>query len=122
MLYGAKARRLSEVDKRKINAVEMDASRRSRRISREHVTNKRIREMMSVECTIMDNIEKRQLIWFGYVRRMAEKRLPKIVMDWIPPERKKRERPRRSWGENIRKAMNERNLIVKQCHDRKLWR
>lgn len=59
MLYGAEARRLSEVNKRKINAVKMDASRRSRRISREHVTNKRIREMMSVECTIMDNIEKK---------------------------------------------------------------
>lgn len=36
-------------------------------------------------------------------------------------ERRKRERPRKSWGDNITKAMRERNLTEEQCQNRDEW-
>lgn len=46
---------------------------------------------------------------------MAEYRLSKAVWKWISSRRKKRERYRRTWGDNIRKAMNERKLEEEQA-------
>jgi hypothetical protein len=48
---------------------------------------------------------------------MAEGRLHKIALKWIPP----RGRPKRNWMESIRKAMNERNLNEGQWEDKKQW-
>jgi hypothetical protein len=45
---------------------------------------------------------------------MAEGRLPKIALKWMPKQKRKRGRPKKSWMESIRKAMNERNLIEGQ--------
>jgi hypothetical protein len=37
-------------------------------------------------------IETKQLQWYGHVQRMEEGRLPKEVMKWRPPGRRKRGR------------------------------
>lgn len=90
LLYGAETWRLMEADKRKMTAVEMDALRRSCRVSRrDRIRNDRIREIMGTEQTIIDDIQKKQLIWFGYMKRMD--RLPKVAMEWIPQRGKKGE-------------------------------
>jgi hypothetical protein len=39
---------------------------------------------------ITDIIERKRLQWYGHVKRMQEERLPKLIMEWIPGERKKR--------------------------------
>ena len=52
---------------------------------------------------------------------MAEGRLPKIALMWIPEQKSARERPKKNWMEGIRKAMNERNLNEGQWEDRKQW-
>jgi IS5 family transposase len=44
---------------------------------------------------IIDIIEKKRLQWYGHVKRMQEKRLPKLIMEWIPGERRKRGLPRK---------------------------
>ena len=59
-------------------------------------------------------IEQNQLIWYGHVQRMAEGRLPKIALKWMPNQKTARERPKKNWMERIRKAMNERNLTEGQ--------
>jgi hypothetical protein len=41
---------------------------------------------------------------------MAEERLPGIALWWIPKQKRARGRPKKNWMEEIRKAMNERNL------------
>jgi len=53
---------------------------------------------------------------------MAEGRLPKIALKWIPKQKRARERPKKNLMEGIRKAMNERNLNEGQWEDRKQWR
>ena len=32
---------------------------------------------------------------------MPEERIPKLIMDWIPRERRKRGRPRKTWMEGV---------------------
>jgi len=64
--------------------------------------------------------EQNQLTWYGHVQRMAEGRLPKIALKWIPKQKRARGRPKKIWMEGTRKAMNERNL--NEGHeDRKQW-
>jgi hypothetical protein len=45
---------------------------------------------------IIDIIERKRLQWYGHVKRMQEERLQKLIMEWIPGERRKRERPRKT--------------------------
>jgi len=58
-------------DRRRINATEMDALRRSARISKlDRKTNEYIRGKMDAQDMLLDDITQKQLIWYGYVERM----------------------------------------------------
>ena len=50
---------------------------------------------------------------------MAEERLPKIALTWMPKQKRARGRPKKNWMEGIKKAMNERNLNEGQSEGRK---
>jgi hypothetical protein len=56
---------------------------------------------------LLDDIKTKQLPWYGHVQRMEEGRLPKEVMKWSPPGRRKRGRPKLAWAEVIRGLMGE---------------
>jgi hypothetical protein len=43
---------------------------------------------------VIDIKEKKRLQWYGQVKRMPEERILKLIMEWIPRERRKRGRPR----------------------------
>jgi len=65
----------------------MDALGRSSRISRkERIRNVTIRQQIGLEETIVKEIEQNQLTWHGHFQIMAEERLPKIALKWIPKE------------------------------------
>jgi hypothetical protein len=122
LFYGSETWRLIENNKRRVEAAEMDALRRSSRISKkERMKNVTIREQIGLEGTIIREIERNQLTWYGHVQRMAEGRLPKIALKWVPKQKRARGRPRKNWMEGIRKGMNERNLNEGQWEDRKQW-
>ncbi|KAF2881456.1 hypothetical protein ILUMI_24742 [Ignelater luminosus] len=89
----------------------MDAMRRLLRISRrDRMRNEMVRERVGIEGTITNDIERKQLIWYGHVQRMEEQKIPKQVLNWIPPVRRKKERPKKTWIEGIRKSMSKKNL------------
>ena len=52
---------------------------------------------------------------------MAEERLSKIALKWMPKRKRARGRPKKNRMECIKKAMNERNLKRGQWEDRKQW-
>jgi hypothetical protein len=52
---------------------------------------------------------------------MAEGRLPKITLKWMPKHKRARGRPEKNWMEGIKKAMNERNLNEGHLESRKQW-
>ena len=104
-MYGAEVWQIPNSEINKILATEMEVLRRSARKSRlERITNEHIKEMMEVkeDLDIIDIIERKRLQWYGHVKRMQEERLPKLIMEWIPEERRKRGRPRKTWMEGYR--------------------
>jgi len=58
------------------------------------------------------------LQWYGHVKRMPEVRIPELIMEWIPMERRKRGRPRKTWMEGVQAAMTTRNLEPDQWRNR----
>ena len=122
LLYGSETWRLTENNKRQVEATEMEALRRSSRISRKDtIRNVTIRQQIGLEETIIKEIEQNQLTWYGHVQRMAEGRLLKIALKWMPKQKRAQGRPKRHWMEEIKKAMFEGNLNEGQWEDRKQW-
>lgn len=80
----------------------MDFWRKSNRTSRlEHRRNDKIRQSKNVKGTIIETIDGKQLIWYVHLQRMPDHRWPKKFYEWVPAERRKRERPQRSWMEDV---------------------
>jgi len=73
-------------------AEEVSKKSRTARKKSEH-----IKGIMGVKWKpdIIDIIEKKRLQRYGYVKRMPEERIPKLIMEWIPRERRERGRPRK---------------------------
>ena len=70
---------------------------------------------------VMGIIEKKRLQWYGHVKRMPEERIPKLIMEWTPTERRKRERPSKTWIDGVQAAMATRNSEPDQCRNREEW-
>jgi hypothetical protein len=76
------------------------------------------------DCNIFNILEVKlnnQLTWHGHVQRMAEGRVPKIALKWMPKQKRARGRPKQNWMEGIKKPMNKRNINEGQWEDRKQW-
>jgi hypothetical protein len=126
LTHGAEVWQISnrEINK-KFLSTEMGVLRRSARKSRmERIRNEDIKEIMGVKGKpdIIDITEQKRLQRYGHVKRMAEERIPKLIMDWIPRERRKSGRPRKTWMEGVQAAMTTRNLGSEQCKNREKWR
>ena len=88
---------------------------------KDRIRNVTIRQQIGLEETIIKEIEQKQFTWYDHVQRMADGRLPRIALRWMPKQKRTRGRPKKNWMEGIRKAMNERNLHEGQWEDRKQW-
>jgi len=96
LLYGSETWRFTENNKRRVETTEMDALRRSSRISRkERIKNVTIRQEIGLEETIVKEAEQNQLTWYGHVQRLAEGRLPKIALKRMPKQKRARGRPKK---------------------------
>jgi len=49
-----------------------------------------MKEIMGVKgkSDTIDIIEQKRLQWYGHVKRISEERIPKLIMDWLPWERR----------------------------------
>ena len=109
LLYGTETWRLTENNKRRVEATEIDALRRSSRISRkERIRNVTIRQQIGLEETIVKETEQNQLTWYGHVQRMAEGRLHQNSIE-VNAETK----------ENTRKTEEKLDGRYKEGHERK---
>jgi hypothetical protein len=124
-MYGAEVWQISNREINKILSTEMDVLRRSARKSwMESAKNEDIKEIMGVKGKhdIIDIIEQKRLQWYGHVKRMPEERIPKLIVDWIPRERRKRGLPRKTWMEGVQAAMTTGNLGSEQWRNKEEWR
>ena len=95
----------------------MDVLRRSARKSRmERIKNEYLKEITGVKekPDNIDIIEQKRLQWYGHVKRMPEERIPKLIINWIPREKRKRGRSRKTWMEGVQAAMTTRSLEPEQ--------
>jgi hypothetical protein len=107
----------------KLNSTEMDFWRRSARISRkDKIRNNIIKQKINVTRSLLHDIKTKHLQWYGHVQRIEEGRLPKEVMKWRPPGRRKRGRPKLTRAEEIRGLIGEKGLIEENWNDRSNWR
>jgi hypothetical protein len=88
------------------------------------VKNENIEEIMGVKGKpdIIDIIQKKRLQWHGHVKKMSEERIRKLILERVSEERRKRERPRKTWMEGGQAAMTARNLEQNQWRNREEWR
>jgi hypothetical protein len=83
LTYGAETWNLYADDRRRISATDMDALRRSARISKLYrKSNEYISGKMGSQDTILDYISRKLLIWYEHVVRMDPMRLLKIMINW----------------------------------------
>ena len=106
----------------KLNSTEMEFWRRSSRISRKDKIRNNVIKKINVTSSLLEDTKTKQLKWNGHVQRMEEGRLPKKVMKWTPPGRRKRGRPKLTWAEEIRGVMEEKVLKEEDWNDRDNWR
>jgi hypothetical protein len=116
LMYGAKVWQIPTREINKILSKEVDVLRRSARKSRmEIIKNEHIKP------DIIDITEKKRLQWYGHDKSLPDDRIPKLIMEWIPEERRKRGRPRKTWMEGVQAAMTARNLEQDQWRHREEW-
>jgi hypothetical protein len=70
----------------------------------ERIKNEHIMEIMGVKGN-PDIIGKKRLQWYDHVKRMPEERIPKLIIEWIPEERRKRGRPRKTWLKGVHREI-----------------
>ena len=70
---------------------------------------------------IIDIIQKQRLQWYGHFKRMPDERIPKLIMELVPRERRKSGRPRKTWMEGVQAATTTRNLEPDQWRNREEW-
>ena len=68
---------------------------------------------------ILDEITRKQLIWYGHSERLDPTRLSNTMINCKPEGRKKRGRPRRTWKDGIHTAMSERYLRTGEWNNRR---
>jgi hypothetical protein len=123
LIYRAEIWNLYE-DRRRINATEMDTLtfwyRNARTSKLDRKPNKIIRGKMDAQ-DILDEITRKQLIWYGHVERIDPTCLPKIMIHWEPERRKKQGCPRKIWKEGMYTAMKERDLKIGEWNNRRQW-
>lgn len=121
--YGAEVWVINKNMQNKLLALEMDFWRRSAKISRlQHIRNEVVKQKMHVEQDIVEEIRRRQLLWYGHMKRMPEDRIPRKAFEWTPFQRKKKGRPRTEWKKEIDTGMEERGLEEGDWQDRARWR
>lgn len=106
----------------KVQAVEMDFWRRCLKVTRlDKIRNEVVRQRMDVGTSVNERIGARRLRWYGHVRRMSDESWPNRILDWVPPGRRRRGRPRNRWMEGVQEEMAGRGLQEEDWMDRSAW-
>jgi hypothetical protein len=77
---------------------------------------------MRVDGNIVEDIWKKQLIWYGHIKRMDEEHLPKQLLEWHAEGRRHRGSARTTWKEDIMMAVAERTLQEGEWFGRERWK
>ena len=86
--------------------VEIDFLKRSAKCSRLET----IRYKMNIRNSVSNYMSYKQLNWHSLVRRINEERLPQKVVEWLPPARIRKGRPRNLLMQEVTSGMREKGI------------
>ena len=81
-----------------------------------------IRERMNIENSVLDYIRYKQFNWYDHVQRIDQERLPRRILEWCPPGRRRKGRPRNLWMQEVTTGMRERGNGDLEWVDREGWK
>ena len=128
LLYGSEAWSLTTKTKSRLQAAEMRVLRLIKGVTRrDRLRNISIREDLKVT-PLLDEVENTKLRWYGHVKRMEERKMPKKYLEWTPPGKRSVGRPRKRWMDGIKESMLRRGTSLSEVEetsaydDRREWR
>jgi hypothetical protein len=71
-------------------SMEMDYLRRSPRCSRLGKIRNNIRKKTNIKNSLLDYIKYKHLNWYDHVQKMDEGSLPRKILEWCPPGRRRK--------------------------------
>ena len=81
-----------------------------RKINKIFWHNKISNKNLHLKCkskNISTEIKQRRMRWLGHVMRMPQSRIPKTALQWTPPRKRKRGRPRTTWRRTVTPELEE---------------
>ncbi len=131
LTYGCEVWNTTQAQMKRIESFHQRCLRRIFKVRWFHrVSNKEVLRRAKAD-TLEKHISSMRLRWFGHVVRMPSDRLPRYMVEWIPPQGKRsRGRPRKSWLKVVEEDYNNLSGSVDATYtdmkalavDRKLWR
>ena len=121
--YGSETWTLRKRERNRIDAFEMWAYRRLLGISwSDRITNDTVLERVGHGKTLLRDIQRAQLRYFGHIARRDSTSLEKVAMLGYVEGTRSRGRPRHRWTDNI-KALVGTSLVecIRQAQDRRGW-
>ena len=127
LLYGCETWVLNVHDRRRMEAVEMDCLRNICKLRRvDRVSNGEIRRRCGKNVSVSQRMDQGVLRWFGHVERMGDERLVKRVYESEVTGVRRRGRPRKSWMNGVKEALERKGLNIQEAkvsvQDRNEWR
>ena len=122
--YGCESWIIKKKEEERINAFEMKCLRQILRVSWiEKRTNEWVLEKTGMERSLLNQIKKRKLTYFGHLMRKQGNCLEKEIIQGTVPGARTRGRPRMGWLNNISTWMNMPfHRLLTETEDRKRWR
>jgi hypothetical protein len=126
LLYGSETWTLTTKLKSKLQAAEMRVLRLIHGVTKlDHIRNDTIRSELQIE-PLLTYIEKSQLRWYGHIKRRGPENLTKKLLDWKPPGKRNKGRPRKRWLDNIKEILDRESINIYtaniMCQNRGIWR
>ena len=103
MSYGCESWTYSKTIQNRIDAFQLWCYRRMLKIRyTDHVTNRRVKEIIRVERNWSEDLARRKLRYAGHIMRGSSGGLVQLVLEGYIEGKKGRGRPRRVWGDDIK--------------------
>ena len=119
VMYGSESWGMKVTERQKLNVFEMKCLRSMTGVSRlDRVRNEVVRAGTGVRRELAARVDMNVLRWFGHVERMDNERLLKKVMNAKVDRRSARERPRFGWMDEVKRALNDRRMNIREASER----
>ena len=116
LAYGSECWTLKKDDERKLHSLEMNCLRRMIGVSRrDRKQNTVVRERTNATESIIEEIRRRRLSWFGHISRMEIDRLPARALYCHVTGERSQGRQAKKWIKNVKEDFELRNIQFKDA-------